>query len=67
MTFEQFFLKLIKTTPATRSMVEATLLELHQSSEIIVLDEAGDASKARVKLKAKHVLRLPSQHHFSFS
>lgn len=61
MTFEQFFLKLINTTPATRSMVEATLLELHQNGEINVLDEAGDASKARVKLKANHVLRLPSQ------
>lgn len=66
MTFEQFFLQLINTTPATRSMVEATLLELHQSGEIIVLDEAGDASKARVKLKSDHVLRLPSQRSFGF-
>jgi hypothetical protein len=66
MTFEQFFLKLINTTPATRSMVEATLLELHQSGEIIVTDESGDASKARVKLKVDHVLRLPSQRTFSF-
>lgn len=67
MTFEQFFLKLINTTPATRNMVEATLLELHQSGEIIVMDDAGDASKARVKLKAAHVLRLPSQRTFNFS
>ncbi len=66
MTFEQFFLKLINTTPATRSMVEATLLELHQSGEILVLDEAGDASKARVKLKSDNVLRLPSQRTFNF-
>jgi three-Cys-motif partner protein len=66
MTFEQFFLKLINTTPATRSMVEATLLDLHQSGEIVVLDEAGDASKARVKLKNDNVLRLPSQRTFSF-
>ena len=66
MTFEQFFLKLINTTPATRSMVEATLLDLHQSGEIVVLDEAGDASKARVKLKSDNVLRLPSQRTFSF-
>lgn len=66
-TFEQFFLRLINTTPATRSMVEATLLELHQSGEIIVVDSAGDTSKARVKLKADHVLRLPSQRSFSFS
>lgn len=67
MTFEQFFLGLINTTPATRNMVEATLLELHQSGEIIVMDDAGDASKARVKLKADHVLRLPSQRTFNFS
>jgi three-Cys-motif partner protein len=66
MTFEQFFLQLINTTPATRSMVEATLLELHQSGEILVLDEAGDASKARVKLKSDNVLRLPTQRTFSF-
>lgn len=66
MTFEQFFLKLINTTPATRDMVEATLLELHQSGEIIVVDESGDPSKARVNLKSNHVLRLPSQRSFSF-
>ncbi|MDP3887498.1 MAG: hypothetical protein Q8Q93_21465, partial [Hydrogenophaga sp.] len=66
MTFEQFFLKLINTTPATRSMVEATLLELHQSGEIRVVDERGDASKARVNLKAAHILQLPSQRSFLF-
>ncbi len=65
-TFEQFFLRLINTTPATRSMIEATLLELHQSGEIVVTDESGDASKARVKLKVDHVLSLPSQRTFSF-
>lgn len=66
MTFEQFFLKLINTTPATRSMVESSLLELHHSGEICVLDERGDASKARVNLKVDHILRLPSQRSFSF-
>lgn len=66
MTFEQFFLRLINTTPATRSMVETTLLELHQSGEIVVTDESGDASKARVKLKVDHVLSLPSQRTFGF-
>lgn len=66
MTFEQFFLALINTTPATRDMVEATLLELHQGGEIVVADEAGDPSRARVNLKNHHVLRLPSQRIFSF-
>lgn len=66
MTFEQFFLKLINTTPATRSMVESTLLELHQSGEIRLVDEHGHASKARVNLKAGHTLQLPSQRSFLF-
>lgn len=66
LTFEQFFLNLINTTPATREMVEATLLELHQGGEIVVLDESGGISKARVNLKSNHVLRLPSQRSFSF-
>ncbi|MES2932696.1 MAG: three-Cys-motif partner protein TcmP [Pseudomonadota bacterium] len=66
MTFEQFFLKLINTTPATRDMVEATLLELHQGGEIVVVDESGDPSKARVSLKSNYVLRMPSQRSFSF-
>lgn len=57
----------INTTPATRNMVEVTLLELHQSGEIRVEDERGDASKARVSLKSEHVLRLPSQRSFGFS
>jgi three-Cys-motif partner protein len=64
MTFEQFFLKLINTTPATRDMVEATLLELHQCGEIVVVDESGDPSRARINLKDNHVLRLPSQRSF---
>lgn len=67
MTFDQFFGQLINTTPATRNMVEAAVLKLHQSGEIRVLDERGDASKARVRLKADHILRLPSQRTFDFS
>ena len=67
MAFEQFFGQLISTTPTTRSMVEAAVLELHQSGEIRALDERGNASKARFRLKANHVLRLPSQRTFNFS
>lgn len=66
MTFEQFFLKLINTTPATRNMVKDTLLQLHQGHEIRVLDERGEDSKARVNLRAGHILKLPSQRSFSF-
>lgn len=66
MTFEQFFLRLINTTPATRDMVKDALLELNQGGEIVVVDESGDPSRARVNLKSNHVLRLPSQRSFSF-
>lgn len=67
MTFEQFFLKLINTTPATREMVKDTLLELHQGGEIVILNDLGDRSKARINLERDHVLCLPSQRSFSFS
>lgn len=66
MTFDQFFLRLINTTPATRTMVEASLLELNRSGEIVVVDDTGDRSRARINLKGDHILRLPSQRTFSF-
>lgn len=66
MTVDQFFLNLINTTPATRNMVEAALLKLHDEGEIRVLDSKGESSKARVNLKADHVLKLPSQRTFLF-
>jgi three-Cys-motif partner protein len=65
-TVESFFLDLINTTPATRSMVEAALLELHHGGEIRVVDGAGDLSRARVNLKPDHVLKLPDQRAFLF-
>lgn len=66
MTFEQFFLKLINTTPATRNMVESAILALNQGGEIQVVDEGGEVSRARVRLKPDHVLRLPRQTSFLF-
>lgn len=65
-TFEQFFLQLINTTPATRAMVESALLELHQLGEISVIDETGVSSRARVSLKSNHILRPPAQRTFGF-
>lgn len=66
MTFEQFFLELINTTPATRDMVAGALLSLHREGVIRVEDETGAASKARANLKADHMLKLPSQRTFVF-
>lgn len=60
-TFEKFFLHLINTTPATRTMVESALLTLSQANEIQVLGEDGEESRARAHLKPGHVLLLPKQ------
>ena len=66
LTFEQFFMQLINTTPATRAMVEEALLALNERKEIQVLGLDGEESRARVHLKADHVLRLPKQSRFNF-
>jgi hypothetical protein len=66
LTFEQFFMQLINTTPATRTMVEEALLALNERKEIQVLGLDGEESRARVHLKADHVLRLPKQGRFNF-
>lgn len=65
-TFERFFMQLINTTPATRTMVEAALLALNEQKEIQVLGEHGEESRARVHLKPDHTLRLPRQSRFAF-
>lgn len=66
-TFEQFFMRLINTTPATRDMVESTLLKLSAHQQVQVLGDDGVPSSARVHLKPEHVLRRPPQGAFSFS
>lgn len=65
-TFGQFFLQWINTTPATREMVESTLLTLGQRREIEILGADGEESRAKVHLKPEHVLRLPRQTKFIF-
>lgn len=60
-SFEQFFLKLINTTPATQDMVEAALLQLHKGKEIRIMGDGGVESRVRSSLSKDHVLRLPSQ------
>lgn len=66
MSFEQFFLQRINTTPATREMVESALLTLSQRHEIEILGADGEESRAKVHLKPEHVLRLPRQTKFFF-
>lgn len=65
-TFEEFFMSLINTTPATRDMVETALLNLSGEQQVQVLREDGQPSNARVHLKPGHILRRPKQEAFSF-
>lgn len=65
-TFDEFFMRLINTTPATRVMVEKTLLKLSAHKEVQVLGDDGVPSAARVHLKGEHVLRRPSQMTISY-
>lgn len=65
-SFEQFFLNVINTTPATQEMVKATILELHQHGEIRIVDGRGETSRARAHIKPNHSLRLPAQQTFLF-
>lgn len=65
-TFDEFFMRLINTTPATRVMVEKTLLKLSAHKEVQVLGDDGVPSTARVHLKGEHVLRRPSQMTISY-
>lgn len=66
LTFEQFFMQLINTMPATRTMVEEALLVLNERKKIQVLGLDGEELRARVHLKADHVLRLPKRGRFNF-
>lgn len=56
----------INTIPATRSMLEAAVLDIHQSTEIWVLDERGGASNACVRLLRGPVLRCRHDAHSIF-
>ncbi|TXI24947.1 MAG: three-Cys-motif partner protein TcmP [Roseateles sp.] len=60
-TFDDFFMRLINSTPATRVMVEKALLKLSAHKEVQVLGDDGVPSAAHVHLKGEHVLRRPSQ------
>ncbi|ROT43868.1 three-Cys-motif partner protein TcmP [Pusillimonas sp. NJUB218] len=65
-SYEKFFLDVINTTPANQEMVKATVLELHQLGEIRILDERGEASRARSNIKPTYRLKLPAQKSFAF-
>lgn len=64
--FDDFFLARMNTTPATKKMVEKTVLELVHEREIQVVGTDGTLRHVRTALKNDHVLRLPQQRAFSF-
>lgn len=63
-SFEQFFLSRINTTPATKEMVESTVLQLVREKEVEIVGEDGSVRNVRAALKPNHVLRLPMQRSF---
>lgn len=64
-TFEQFFLERVNTTPATRDMVEKAILDLVSSKEVQVLgDEGRRVAKVRKALDGNHVLLRTKQRSF---
>jgi len=65
--FGDFFLGNINTTPATRKMVQDSILELVRGKEVHVLGEVGQKRNVRTDLRDEHILRLPSQTSFLFN
>ncbi|MFO1219626.1 MAG: three-Cys-motif partner protein TcmP [Burkholderiaceae bacterium] len=64
--FERFFLDRINTTPATREMVEATILELVRERQVEVVGDDGSLRNVRKALKGSHILKLAPQRTFVF-
>ncbi|AMR80627.1 three-Cys-motif partner protein TcmP [Cupriavidus nantongensis] len=64
--FGAFFLENINTTPATRKMVQDSILELVRGKEVHVFGETGQKLNVRTDLRDAHILRLPSQKSFQF-
>lgn len=65
-SFDNFFMRLINGTPATRDMVETALLKLSGDQQVQILGADGVPSSARLHLKGEHVLRRQPQGAFSF-
>lgn len=66
-SFEKFFLDRVNATPATKEMVERTILQLVRENEVEVVGSDGGTRNVRRAIKSDHVLRLPIQRSFSFS
>lgn len=56
-SFESFFAQRINSTPATKSMIEKTVLQLVHANEIVVADERGKIRSPRVSIKPSDIIK----------
>ena len=66
-TFEQFFMGRVNTTPATREMIEGAVLQLVRDKVVEIVGREGDIRNVRSSVQSSHVLRLAKQRSFSFA
>lgn len=60
-SFEAFFAQKINSTPATKSMVEKTVLRLAAEKEIIIVNSHGKICNPRVFIDTNHILKSHPQ------
>lgn len=60
-SFKQFFVERVNTTPATEAMVERAVLQLVRDRQVQVIGSDGSQPNVRTALKPDHVLRLPGR------
>ena len=65
-SFEAFFAQRINSTPATKAMVEKTVLQLAHANEIVITDENGKIRSPRVAIKSTDLIKPYPQKLFSF-
>ena len=64
--FDEFFAERSNTTPATKAMVEKTVLDLVREKEVEIVGLDGKVRNVRTALQSDHVVRLRSQRRFVF-
>lgn len=63
-SFDTFFAQRINSTPATKSMIEKTVLRLALEKEIIIVDINGKICNPRVSIDPDHILKPYPQYTF---
>lgn len=60
-SFDAFFAQKINSTPATKSMIENTILKLQKENEIIITDKNGKQLNPRVSIKPDSFIKKHPQ------